>query len=110
MHLGDLDGAPDTRKNQWWVTVTITVHDGNDGPLVNATVSGSWSGASSGDGACVTDAVGQCSAESAHVHKNYDSMTFTVSSESHATNGHDAPANHDPDGDSTGTAITVNKN
>ena len=107
MHLGDLDGAPDTQKNQWWVTVTITVHDGNEGPLANATVSGSWSGASSGDGACVTDAVGQCSVESAHVHKKNDGMTFTVTDVSLASNSYVAADNHDPDSDSSGTAITV---
>jgi hypothetical protein len=107
MHLGDLDGAPDTQKNQWWVKVIITVHDGNEGPLANVTVSGSWSGAFSGDGVCVTDGVGQCSIESPHVHKKFDGMTFTVSSVSHATNSYAASDNHDPDGDSSGTAITV---
>ena len=88
------------------VTVTITVHDGNEGPLANATVSGSWSGASSGDGACVTDAVGQCSVESAHVHKKNDGMTFTVTTVSLASNSYVAADNHDPDSDSSGTAIT----
>ena len=107
MHLGDLDGAPSTRRNQWWVTVTVTVHDGGDSLVANATVSGSWSGASSGAGSCVTNGTGQCDVVSEQVHKKNDGMTFTVSSVSHATNGYTASANHDPDGDSDGTAITV---
>ena len=109
LHVGDLGGAPDSRKNRWWVTVTVTVHDGGESPLSNATVSGSWSGASSVSDGCTTDGNGQCSIESAHVHKKYDGMTFTVTDVSHAPNSYVAAYNHDPDGDSDGGTITVNK-
>ena len=36
-------------------------------------------------------------------------VTFTVKNVEHATLIHDATANHDPDGDSDGTTITVSK-
>ena len=107
LHVGDLGGAPDSRKNRWWVTVMVTVHDGGESPLANATVSGSWSGASLGGGGCMTNGNGQCSIESAHVHKKYDGMTYTVTDVSHAWNSYVAVDNHDPDGDSDGTAIAV---
>ena len=107
IHVGDLDGAPSTQKNKWWVTVAVTVHDGGEQPVASATVDGTWSGASTGGASCVTDGSGQCSIESPHVHKKFDGMTFAVSSVSHATNGYVAADNHDADGDSSGTAITV---
>ena len=73
-------------------------------------MSGNWSGGFSGaDYSCTTGAGGQCSVTSGSVGKRNASMTFTVGGVTDTTLTYDAPANHDPDGDSTGTAITVNK-
>jgi hypothetical protein len=53
MHVGDLDGssAPAPR-NHWNANVTITVHDANENPVANATVSGTWSAGTGGSDSC----------------------------------------------------------
>lgn len=43
----------------------------------------------------------------ANIHKNTTSVTVTVDGVAHATHGYDAEANHDADGDNTGTAISI---
>jgi hypothetical protein len=62
--------------------VTVTIHDGSPDSLSGATVSGNWSGGFS--------------------------VTFTITGVTHASlTTYDAQANHDPDGDSEGTSVTV---
>ena len=111
MHVGDLDGTSRVvNKNFWSATVTITVHDANEAPVANASVTGTWSGGYKGTGTCVTGSTGQCSLTSGNIRTaTSPSVTFTVTNVTQATLTYDADANHDPDGDSTGTAITINK-
>ena len=91
----------------WWqATVTITVHDTSHNLVADATVSGSWSGG--GAASCITDGTGQCSVTSGNIHKNTASVTFTVDNVTD-TLTYQSSDNHDPDGDSDGTQITVNK-
>jgi len=87
--------------------VTITVHDSNHRPVANATVSGSWS--SGGSGSCTTNGTGQCAVSRSTIPKSTRSVTFTVVSVTHATLTYNAPDNHDPDGDSNGTVITLSR-
>jgi hypothetical protein len=107
-HVGDLDGSRQSfnRKN-WRATVTVTVHDANHVPLAGATVSGSWSNGSSGSGSCVTNASGVCSITSSNISINNASATFTVTNITASGYTYQSASNHDPDGDSTGTAITI---
>jgi hypothetical protein len=108
MHVGDLDGSSVAApRNRWDATVTITVHDAGENPVANATVEGSWSGGASGGGSCTTDASGQCSIVKGNIKGNEPSATFTVSNVTLAGSTYDASANHDPDGDSNGTIITI---
>lgn len=110
MHVGDLDGSSTPANGgRWHATVTITVHDAGDNPLVNATVSGSWSNGASGSGSCTTNGSGQCAVTKNNIKSNQSSVTFTVTNVAETTHTYDANANHDPDGDSNGTAITVLK-
>lgn len=111
MHVGDLDGtsAVVDSKGRWKATVTVTVHDANHNPVTNATVSASWSGGYSGSVSCATDSSGWCSVTSGNIRKNKGSVTLTVSDVTHATLTYQSAANADPDGDSNGTTITVNK-
>jgi PKD repeat protein len=110
MHVGDLGGsnAP-AGGGRWNATVVITVHDDNDNPVANASVSGSWSAGANGSGSCTTDAAGTCSITKNNVKSNVSSVTFTVDTVSHATFTYQASDNHDPDGDSDGTSIVVFK-
>jgi hypothetical protein len=111
MHVGDLDGSSFWAWGSWvWrATVTIEVHDQNHNPVADATVSGAWSGGTSGSGQCTTASDGRCSITSGYIWRSRTSATFTVSDVTHATLTFAPADNHDPDGDSDGTAITINR-
>lgn len=104
MHVGDLDGSAvvDGRGGKWSATVTVTVHDSSENPVSNATVNGSF-------GSCVTDGSGECSMTRSNINRNSSSVTFTMDSITHSSNVYNSADNHDPDGDSNGTDITVLK-
>jgi beta-lactamase superfamily II metal-dependent hydrolase len=109
-HVGDLDGSTTPANGgKWNATITITVEDATHSPVVNATVSGAWSAGASGSGSCVTNGSGQCTITKNNISKNSSSATFTVTDVTHATYTYTSGDNHDPDGDSNGTAITVTK-
>ncbi len=105
MHVGDLDTSFTGRKANS-PTITITVHDANHQPVAGVTVSGTWS--VGGTGSCVTGADGRCSVTKNFV-KKQTSMTFTVTSLTNTGYAYVAGSNHDPDGDSNGTSITITK-
>lgn len=108
LHIGDLDGSGTNAGSKWNALVTITVHDVNHNPVANASVSGSWSGGFSGPAACKTNNSGQCSV-SKHGFKAATSVTFTIGNVTRDTLTYYPADNHDPDGDSNGTRITVAK-
>ena len=87
---------------------TIAVHDAGHQPVSNATVSGDWSGAFSGADLCTTDSSGQCSVTSGGIRKRYKKTSFTVNDVIDSVT-YESENNHDPDGDSNGTIITVSK-
>jgi serine protease AprX len=105
MHVGDLDGARALVRRAWTATVTVTVHDGSHAPLAGVTVTGTWGGRN-GSMSCVTAAAGTCSV-TRQLANRLMSATFTITGLAGNGSSYTAAANHDPDGDSTGTAITV---
>lgn len=109
IHVGDLDASRSSIKNNWRATVTITVHNASHAPVSGATVAGSWGGGFSGSASCTTNSAGQCSVSTGNIPKRQGSVTFTVTGVSHATLSYQVGDNHDLDGDSNGTAITVLK-
>jgi hypothetical protein len=110
VHVGDLDGSgtPGT-GTRWNAAVTITVHTAGEGPVAGASVSGSWSNGASGSASCVTNASGQCAVAKNNLRASVSSVTFTVNNVTSSGNTYNAGANHDPDGDSNGTAIVVSE-
>ncbi len=110
MHVGDLAAATSTgQRGKWNATVTVTVHDTGEAAVANATVNGSWSNGANGSDSCVTNGSGQCSITKNNINKNSQSVTFTVTSVSHASLAYAAGSNHDPDGDSDGTTMVIAK-
>lgn len=109
MHVGDLDGSSTINGNRWNANVLVTIHDSGESPVANATVSGSWSNGSSGNGSCVTNGSGQCTISKNNLRNNVNNVTFTVSNVTHTSNSYQSGNNHDPDGDSNGTAIVVSQ-
>jgi hypothetical protein len=105
IHVGDLDGSiSPIGAKKWRLNVTITVHDSGEAPVAGATVSGNFSGGTSGSASCITDGAGQCTVTSSNAN-NGNSVTFTVASVS-GSSPYNSGANHDPDGDSNGTSIS----
>jgi len=110
MHVGDIDGTKATVSSRaWQATTTTTVHDVNHAAIANATVSGSWSGGITGTASCVTNSAGQCSVTSGNISTKSASVTFTVTNVSQAAYAYQSSSNHDPDGDSSGTALTITR-
>ena len=66
-----------------------------------------WSGGFAGNASCDTDGAGQCEVTSGPIPNRNKTVTLTVTGIPGAD--YDQAENHDADGDSDGTAITVNK-
>ena len=106
MHVGDLDGSSSTgSRNRWDATVSILVHDENENPLSEVTVSGTWSNGASGSPSCVTDGSGMCTLNKNKLKISVSSVTFTLGSLSHASIQYQAGDNHDPEGNEAGFQI-----
>jgi PKD repeat protein len=106
MHIGDLDGTRSVSKRTWSAKVTITVHDASERTVPGAVVTGTWN--TGGSGSCTTGTTGACTITASKIATSTASVTFTVGNVTKAganyTSGH-----HDPDGDSSGTTITILK-
>jgi hypothetical protein len=90
--------------------VTVYVHDNNENPVANATVSGGWTNGATGTVSCTTNSNGACQVSKTGLNtKTTSSVTFTVTSVTHSTLTYKSSANHDPDGDSNGTSIVISK-
>ncbi len=109
IHVGDLDGVSTaTSSSRWKASVTIAVHDARHNPIANAAVSGAWSAGTSGSGSCVTGPTGRCAiAKTGLSRSSVSRVTFSVTNVTATGMTYQASANHDSDGDSTGTALTV---
>jgi len=114
VHVGDLDGdGVKMARGNWRAEVTITVHDGGEGLVDGATVSGTWTqnGTVVGKYSCVTgdSGSGQCKIDSDQLPSKSGKATFTVDGVTYSGYEYVDADNHDPDGDSDGTSITVSK-
>lgn len=89
--------------------VTITVNDANEKPVTVATVSGDWSGGASGVSSCTTDEMGQCTITNHRIRNSEDEAIFMVHNVTHAALIYTSAENRDPDEDSDGAAIKVNR-
>jgi len=109
-HIGDLDGAATSSKNNWSAAVAITAHDGAHALVAGAVVTGTWSGGFSGSASCTTNASGICAVSTATLNRQKASVTFTITNVNASGLTYTASSNHDPDGDSNnGSSITILK-
>jgi hypothetical protein len=109
VHVGDIDGTTDKLGVNWRGNVAIEIHDNNHNPVSNASVYGTWSGGYSGIGLCITDGTGSCMITSGKGVSGNASMTFTVDGVTYSSARYNHEYNHDPDNDSNGTSITIDK-
>jgi subtilisin family serine protease len=108
-HVGDLDRSSATSGTKWNATVTILVHNNNEQPVANATVTGKWTNGSSGTSSCTTNSSGICTVTKSGLSASTAKVTFSITGVSATSLTYTASSNHDPDGDSTGTSIVVSK-
>ncbi len=108
LHVGDLDGVA-SQKSSWQAKITITVHDASDKPLSGVTVGGAWDGGAVGTVSCKTGRKGTCTVASPAAAPGTTEITFRVMGATAAGYTYDKDANHDPDGSSDGTTITIVK-
>lgn len=109
VHVADLDAVKTISKTKWTATVTVKVVDNNGASVSGAVVSGTWSGGYAGTGTCTTGTTGTCSMVTGSMKLTSTSVTYTVNNITVSGYAYDAAANADPEGDSTGTAITIVK-
>jgi hypothetical protein len=110
LHSADLDGSnAASGSRNWKATVTITVHNANNVPVSGVLATGKWSNGYTGTSSCTTGSTGSCSVSTGNIKNIKTSVTFTTSNLSKSGYTYNAAANHDPDGDSNGTQITVTK-
>lgn len=109
LHIGDLDPFRSDEGSTWTAYVILQVHDGAHGPIEGATVRGRWTGPGLSVDECTTDFAGECLMLSTLIAKRTKAVTFTVDNVAFSTLTYTPEANHDPDGDSDGTSITVSR-
>jgi PKD repeat protein len=105
-HIGDLDAAVSPGQGPWTATVTIEVHTANHNPYPGAVVTAVWD---NGDIMhCGTDATGRCTVRRTRI-SPARAVSLTITALSSTVGGYSPAGNHDPDGGSNGTTITVSK-
>jgi hypothetical protein len=110
-HVGDLDGRRVLREKgkTWDACVTVAVHDAGHKPVPGAVVTGVWSGGALGSVSAITNADGICMVAKRSLARASTSVTFTVTGVVRSNYPYTSPADHDPDGGSDGTTITVRR-
>jgi hypothetical protein len=104
-HIGDIDpSAIWATSTRWRARATIVVHDQAHHTLTGAVVTGVWTGNTTV--ACTTNTSGVCFVQKRFARKKA-SVTFSVTNVSLAGYPYAPTQNHDPDGDSNGTSVTV---
>jgi hypothetical protein len=109
VHVADLDGSAASSRNAWSALVTVMAHNTNHQPVAGAVVTGTWGGGTNGTGTCTTGTSGTCTVLSSSVPKKQGFVTFTVSSVAASGLVYQSTQNHDPEGDSNGTVVTIIK-
>jgi PKD repeat protein len=106
-HVADLDGAGTVQQSVWNATVTITVHDSRHAVVSSALVTGLWTDGTSAT--CTTNADGQCAVIRSGIPRKTRSVDFSVTNVTRPAFVYKAADNHDPDGSSSGTTISISK-
>jgi serine protease AprX len=108
MHVGDLDrSSVSLSATRWRARATIRVHNGDHALLPGVVVRGRF-GPNGATITCTTGTGGACTL-TRDLKKTKASIVFTVLGLLKTSYTYVAASNHDPDGDSNGTKITVTR-
>jgi hypothetical protein len=106
MHVGDIDATRVIQQSAWSAAVTITMHDQGHRSLANAVVKASWNGRTVVS--CTTRAAGSCVLTRSKIPRNASGNLTVLGASS--SNFFYAPAgNHDLEGGSNGTTISISR-
>jgi hypothetical protein len=105
VHVGDLDGSTAKGSGSWTATATVRIESSGHIAQPQSVVTGRWS--TGVTGSCTTAGAGTCLIGSGTIGRSVKAATFTVTSVTSGPAVYDSSANHDPDGDSNGTSITI---
>jgi hypothetical protein len=105
--IADLDARSVSLNEASAVEVTVTVYDDTNTPIPNAQVTGLFSNGYDGTGTCVTDHSGVCTIVSGSITPGTPAVTFSITDISHPNLRYNSSKNHDPDGETNGTEITI---
>ncbi len=81
-------------RRQWRATVTALVHNSSGQVVSGATVTGSWSGGTSGSTSCTTGSAGTCSVQSGNISRNSASVSWNVGTISSSGATYDPASNN----------------
>lgn len=109
MHVGDLFPYVSNEGSTWTGYVIVRIENGEHSPVEGATVYGTWTGNGLAVDECTTDYAGECLMLSTLLSKKTKSVTFSVADVVYPDLAYEPSANHDADGDSDGTSITINR-
>ena len=109
LHVGDLDGKTTVNTStRYTINITVTVHNAAHGVVSGVTVTGNWSGGTTGGVSCKTTAAGTCVLAKGNILRTGGPVTLTIAGLALSPIGVYQPsANHDPEADSNGTVIVV---
>jgi hypothetical protein len=108
MSVADLDAQVLANNGtNWSPSVTIKVVNANNETMSGALVRGTWTGITTKRTTCTTDTQGLCRIDPGSTLSQQ--VTFTVSNLTKTGYTYNSSANTDPDGDSNGTIIVINK-
>jgi hypothetical protein len=114
IHVGDIDVfSTGWSGRRWYANVRVFVHDDGHSPMEGVLVQGYWTVRNKTyASSCTTNTLspedaGRCTVARGNIGRRRSSVTFTVTSLTIAGKTYNAGENHDGDGDSNGTVITV---
>ena len=109
LHVGDLDGKTIVNTStRYTINITVTVHNATEGLVSGVTVTGNWSGGTTGGVSCKTTATGTCVLAKGNILRTAGKVTLTIAGLALSPTGVYKPtANHDPEADSNGTVIVI---
>ncbi len=107
IHIGDLDASSSVLRTTWNAFASVQVHTHDHADVIQSvTVAARWE---DGTTASCTTAWGRCEFYRYGLPKKINAVTLTVTGITSDLFVYDSGANHDPDGDSAGGALTVRR-
>jgi chitodextrinase len=108
LHVGDINDKSTTGKRDRWNAIAeVTIHTASESLFEGASVTGTWSNGRTMS--CTTGANGICSLTLSNLKSLVSNINFTITNISSPGWVYNPNNNHDPDGDSNGTVIMIQK-